>query len=245
MERRERLYAAACRSFSSTAREFLGVVNREAPSADALPAPPPAVGAFRADLMGASLSLDSPDLDPGAPWGDAQQPVFDVIAHGSVRVVCRPDLPWGRHSGYVGRSHPLYFCDAVTAGKDDWFETAFMTSPLLTPRAKGEPFDLGPAGAAARALCPGMADYQVAWPFTALVNGELEEFVDRWVGWFADAVEGTLARPSHMPERLVDGTWRQNAVSLVMPGWTYCSLSQRSTWLAPSIQSSSFGPRAF
>ena len=55
-----------------------------------------------------------------------------------------------------------------------------------------------------------MADYQVAWPFTALVIGELEEFVDRWVGWFADAVEGRLAQPSHMPERPVDGTWRQS-----------------------------------
>ena len=34
-----------------------------------------------------------------------------------------------------------------------------------------------------------MAGTQVAWPFTELVTGEPEEFVDRWVGWFGDAVQ--------------------------------------------------------
>jgi eukaryotic-like serine/threonine-protein kinase len=46
-----------------------------------------------------------------------------------------------------------------------------------------------------------MAGHQVAWPFTPLVVGDLNEFIDRWAGWFAAAAQGTLHAPSLMPER--------------------------------------------
>jgi serine/threonine-protein kinase len=52
-----------------------------------------------------------------------------------------------------------------------------------------------------RALATAITLEQVAWPFTALVAGEAEDFSDRWAGWFAAAVNGELTRPSTMPER--------------------------------------------
>jgi eukaryotic-like serine/threonine-protein kinase len=52
-----------------------------------------------------------------------------------------------------------------------------------------------------------MAEFQMAWPFTHVIVGELDEFIDRWIGWFAQAAEGTLSHPSTMPER--EAQWRR------------------------------------
>jgi serine/threonine-protein kinase len=54
-----------------------------------------------------------------------------------------------------------------------------------------------------------MNEYQVAWPFTALEVGALEEFIDRWANLLAEASEGRLHHPTHMPERPPQGSWRQ------------------------------------
>jgi serine/threonine-protein kinase len=54
-----------------------------------------------------------------------------------------------------------------------------------------------------------MAEFQVAWPFTVVSIGDLDEFISRWAGWFADAAQGQLNRPSAMPERQPQGSWRQ------------------------------------
>ncbi len=82
--------------------------------------------------------------------------------------------------------------------------------PLTRREPHGQdPFALLPGEASAKALWSGMAEYQVAWPFTRLVVGELDEFVDRWLGWFAAAVQGALHRPSTMPERRPEGSWRR------------------------------------
>jgi serine/threonine-protein kinase len=128
-----------------------------------------------------------------------------VIAFAVVTIVIPAD-----RFGYEGRSHSLYFCDARTQGEYGWFETAFMVSPLMARVSSQDPFALPPGEPAAKALSMAMTEYQVAWPFTELIAGETEEFVDRWVGWFAAGVEGRLARPSTMPERRADGSWRRS-----------------------------------
>lgn len=85
-----------------------------------------------------------------------------------------------------------------------------MNMPLIRREPRGQdPFALPPGEQSAKALWSGMAEYQVAWPFTALVTGDLDEFVDRWLGWFAAAAQGSLQRPSSMPERPAEGTWRR------------------------------------
>src|SRR6266571_7391978 len=46
----------------------------------------------------------------------------------------------------------------------------------------------------AKALWTGMPEFRLAWPFTRLVLGELDDFIDRWAGWFADAADGRLTQ---------------------------------------------------
>jgi serine/threonine-protein kinase len=84
-----------------------------------------------------------------------------------------------------------------------------MDSPLLrTTRPDIVPFAL-PVADAELALAPVMDVKQVAWPFTRLILGELDQFLDRWLGWFADAVGGTLTMPSTLPEIDPQGSWRR------------------------------------
>jgi serine/threonine-protein kinase len=45
--------------------------------------------------------------------------------------------------------------------------------------------------------------------FDSVTLGDLDEFIDRWMGWFADAANGRLQIPSMMPERPTPRNWRQ------------------------------------
>jgi serine/threonine-protein kinase len=71
-----------------------------------------------------------------------------------------------------------------------------MVSPLIPRRGRQDPFALSPGEEAAKALWTGMAEYQVAWPFTHLSLEQLDDFIDRWMGWFADAAAGKLSHPA-------------------------------------------------
>jgi serine/threonine-protein kinase len=112
--------------------------------------------------------------------------------------------------GYEGRSHSLWFGDVKEVDRYGWYETAFMVSPMIPRQSRQRPFSLNPGADAAKAVGPGMAAYQVAWPFTPLTVGELAEFIDRWAGWFADAAQGRLRLPNTMPERPPEGSWRRS-----------------------------------
>jgi hypothetical protein len=69
---------------------------------------------------------------------------------------------------------------------------------------------MNPSEESAKAVVSGMAEWQVAWPFIPLAVGDLDEFINRWGGWFADAAQGQLTHPSSMPERSPQGSWRRN-----------------------------------
>lgn len=152
----------------------------------------------------ARLSLSSPERTGRDPWR-WETPALDVISHTALDL----RVPEDQYQ-YEGRSHSLWFCDAKTAGEFAWYEAAFMVSPLIPRRGRQDPFALSPGEEAAKALWTGMAEFQVAWPFTRLSFEELDDFIDRWAGWFADAAAGKLSRPSTMPERPTQGTWRSS-----------------------------------
>ena len=128
---------------------------------------------------------------------------FDVIAHTSITLSTAPD-----RTGYQGRSHSLWFCDAQTAEQYGWFETAFMNNPFLTQQSMTEPYAIPPESEARVAVNPGRGIQQLAWPFTRLEPGDLGDFVSRWAGWLAQAAAGQLVRPSTMPERTPQGSHR-------------------------------------
>jgi len=139
-------------------------------------------------------SLDSPGVP--AP--------FEVIAFSSI-FISIPTDPYG----YEGRSHSLWYCDAVEEGVFRWYETAFMYFPMSGMQGKKDPFFLNPDSTAGRTLAPIFGtEFQIAWPFTPIDQGQEEEFFERWMNWFADAAEGKLRHPTSMPERKPIGSWR-------------------------------------
>jgi hypothetical protein len=118
-ERREALADAANRSLERTSATLLETVTDLAPSV--------AVGrrpeGWSVELNGVRIGLSTPVAFDGVSWG-RYKPMIDVVAAATVTVV----IPRNQ-SGYEGRSHSLYYCDAQREGQYAWFETAFMDTP--------------------------------------------------------------------------------------------------------------------
>lgn len=159
-------------------------------------------GGWQATLGDAALAMAGPEQTQDDPWA-WEAPAFEVVAHSSIAV----SIPRTQHD-YEGRSHSLWYCDAVTVGQFRWYETAFMVSAWIARQGIMDPFALDPGTKSAKAVGSGMNEFQVAWPFTELDGDSLDDFVERWIAWFAEAAMGQLNRPSHMPERHAEGTWR-------------------------------------
>lgn len=201
-ERRSGLEDAARRSFAIITDELREVILEAASAARANSSK--RRDGWSLELGAAKLSVSEARSTPQSPW-QWDAPAFDVIAHARISVA----IPQTRYD-YTGRSHSLWFCDAFTEGEYQWFETAFMTSPLMPTSRNEAPFALDPGEAAAKALWNGMAEYQMAWPFVPLTVGELEEFIDRWASWFATAAEGAMQHPSTLPERQPTNSFRRS-----------------------------------
>ncbi|MFE2070138.1 hypothetical protein ACFXDH_48575 [Streptomyces sp. NPDC059467] len=145
----------------------------------------------------AQLTLSGPRVTAPEIWRTTSTPApFDVIASATLSL----KVP-ANHYGYEGRSHSLWYADAQAEDQYQWFETAFMDTPLRTVVGTMAPFALDPHHESRAAIGPGMNMHQVAWPFTPLVIGDLDELISRWAAWLAQAATGQLAHPSHMPER--------------------------------------------
>jgi serine/threonine-protein kinase len=199
-EQRAELVRSGQQSLKTIQDELLTAIKQAAPAAKE------AVGkrSGRALTLG-SAQIEFFDAVPSGhnPW-DWEAPSFDVVAHSGLIV----RIPRDRYD-YEGRSHALWFCDAQVAGRYQWFELAFMMSPMIARTTVIRPFALEPGKDAAKALWVGMAETQLAWPLMSVTIGELDEFIDRWMGWFADGADGRLQSPSTMPERPTPRNWRQ------------------------------------
>ena len=121
---------------------------------------------------------------------------FDVIAYSAIAACKPPD-----RCGYEGRAHSLWYCDAHDEGIYRWFELAFMVNPMVPQRSSLDPFALPPTDEhAAGAFVPLIDVRQVAWQPLPFDQGDEEQFMERWLEWFAAAVDGSLGHPPHMPE---------------------------------------------
>lgn len=124
------------------------------------------------------------------------EPAFDVIAYTAIAA----RKPRDRYD-YEGRAHSLWFCDAHDEGVYRWYEVAFMVRPSIPQRFTLDPFALAPTDEhAAAAFTPVMDVRQIAWQPIPFDQGEENQFIERWLGWFAAAADGSLSHPSHMPE---------------------------------------------
>lgn len=201
-ERRQVLANAAVQSFNRISAAIHGALVSAAPAAQTTAGQ---LGAWALRLGGAAVSVAPVNhRSDSNQWGGWSAPSFEVVAHSSVEL-----LVGGGGRQYQGRSHSLWFGDMQQPEQFGWFETAFMFSPLIRRSAALEPFALDPGEEAAKAVCSGMAEYQVAWPFTPLVAGELDEFIGRWATWLASAAQGSLSHPTQMPEIQPQGSWRR------------------------------------
>lgn len=199
-ERRQVLADGARRGFAQIADSLKGALINAAPAASLSGE---RSGGWVLRLGGASLTMSAPSAHNSFSWGNWHAPAFDLISVATINLkVTRT------YHGYEGRSHSLWYGDIREAGRYGWFETAFMISPLIPQRRSQEPFALNPGEPAAKAVWPGMAEFQVAWPFTRLDHEQMDEFISRWAGWLASGSNGGLNIPGTMPERPVDGTWR-------------------------------------
>ncbi len=151
----------------------------------------------------ATLRFSSVSESQENVWGH-RRPGFQVIAHAVIDVRIPPD-----QFQYEGRSHSLWFCDAQEPEIFRWYETAFSISPLIGQRGRQDPFALPPGEEAGEALGPGLAKFQVAWPFTPIEAGNEVDFLERWMAWFAQAAQGQLGYPLSSPERRPEGSWRR------------------------------------
>ena len=154
------------------------------------------------ELNGARLLWDPVRDASMSEWG-RYSPAFEVIAYCGLEL----SIPPGS-SGYAGRAHSLWYCDACEEGVFRWYETAFMLTPVGGRSTKGDPIMLNPGSDAGGAVSNVMTKWQVAWPFTPIDQDDSAEFIERWLGWFADAVDGQLRHPSHMPEFETQGSYR-------------------------------------
>lgn len=197
---RAELYQAAVASYPNVISSLLDVVEKEAPVAKLFRGKDPAARVIIGDAV---LSISSIRRTLDDPWNwDA--PDFDVIAHASIQLAIPVD-----HYGYDGRSHSLWYCDAVESDFFAWYETAFMSNTFARDHSPTNPFALPPGEKSAKALWTGIAEYSLAWPFERLEPNSPEEFVKRWTGWLADAATGRLQYPSRMPEKNPSGSWRK------------------------------------
>lgn len=199
-ERRSAMVDAAQRSFSRISSALRDAIAESAPTATVRTS---LGGGWTITLAQAELTLLGSSIHQQGEWGEWEAPRFDVLSASGLRL----KIPHNRYD-YKGRSHSLWFGDIQHLSDYGWFETAFMNS-AFRPQPSERPFALHPGEAAAKAVWQGMAEFQVAWPFTPLIVGELDEFIDRWAGWFADAAEGRLSFPTSMPERDPGGSWRR------------------------------------
>lgn len=191
--RRDGLLAAATQSFDQLLTGLAEAIRGAAPAA-------------RIDRQGEELRIvlgaGTLVIDSFRRADDWAGYPFDVLATAKISVI----QPANR-MGYTGRSHSLWFADAQQERQYHWFETAFMAG--MQPQTQ-DPFALPAAGEARGALAPGMTHYQVAWPFTALAPGDLNEWVSDWSMRLAKASTQDLELPSPMPERDPAGSWRRN-----------------------------------
>jgi serine/threonine-protein kinase len=203
-QRRAGLFEAATRSFTRIADTFKDALTSNAPGATVQTV---RGGGWEIHLGQAVLTVTGPVPTSESAWGAWGRPAFDVIAHAEIDLL----IPADRH-GYEGREASLWFCDAAPTGQGryQWFETAFMVSPMLNRPVRQDPFALDPGTEAAKALWNGIAEWQLAWPFTPLTVDDLDEFIGRWAGWLATASAGNLGHPSSMPERRPENSFRRS-----------------------------------
>ena len=196
-QRRQALFDAAALGLTAISARVRAAVAENAPAAE------PRRTAFDDWSLGlgpAVIGMDPATKPKKDPWGAFRSPI-DVIAYGTIGIL----IPPGR-AQYEGRVHALWYCDAIEDGVYRWYETGFMVAALIPRRLAIYPAAFPPNENAGKALANGINEWQVAWPFTPIDQGETDSFIERWLDWFGQAAAAQMTMPSSMPPI---GSWRR------------------------------------
>jgi len=204
LERRKELFQDACRSFEHLRSTVQDTIVDNTPFAEyeerrEEPNLGDKVTISSVTLAAARLEFVGPRIVEPERWSGP----FEVIACASIQL-----LQTSTHNDYFGRSHSLWYCDALHKGQFEWFELAFMDSPFSGSRQRVEPYAAQPEEISI-AFEGVFGSTQLAWPLEQLDRADPQEFVDRWIGWFAEASNSRLFRPSTMPEKPIERNWRK------------------------------------
>lgn len=198
--RRSALFDVATMSYESIAEQLLDVIKADAPTARLEQHAGRGGMLWVADLRYGRLGVANVLAVDTDKWSGP----FDVIATAQLTVNCQSNT-----FGYRGRSHSLWYCDAEVQGAYAWYELAFMDSPFAS-QPDVVPYAAEPWSGSV-AFSNVMGTKQLAWPLEKLDRADLEEFVDRWIGWFGAAANRELQRPNRLPERDVPSNWRRTS----------------------------------
>lgn len=203
-ERRRKLFDAATTSWSRISEQFHEII-REHLSAAALHVR--SDKHWSVNLNEASFGLSYPQFQGSR----VPEMPFDVVATATLSVLTSERT--SRTRQWIGRSHSLFFSDAFIEGEYGWVETAFMDMPLVKSAGSRdlEPFAMVDLQEHAlhHALGNVLGVRQVAWEFTPIDSGDCDDFLQRWLDWFASASEHRLWRPHQMPEHPIARNWRR------------------------------------
>jgi eukaryotic-like serine/threonine-protein kinase len=203
-ERREELLHAAHHEFGRLNDELKQAILSSAPSAEQLPPrtyfEPPG---WQLTLDKACLGLSRvfAELDELLSSKEPKYP-FDVIAWAYIAVA---DTTNQRRP--IGKAHSLWYCNASEQEIYSWHETAFADESIDISRRKQRIYLFGEWSNSGiytpHAISPWSGDdrfasnlveseNKLAWPFTSLNADTLDNFIDRWAGWFAACSQGLL-----------------------------------------------------
>ena len=204
LERRKELFQDACRSFEHLRSTVQDTIVDNTPFVEYEERREQTnlgdeVTISSVTLAAARLEFVGPRIVEPERWSGP----FEVIACASIQL-----LQTSTHNDYFGRSHSLWYCDALRKGQFEWFELAFMDSPFSDSRQRMEPYAAQPKEISI-AFEGVFGSTQLAWPLEQLDRADPQEFVDRWIGWFAEASNSRLFRPSTMPEKPIERNWRK------------------------------------
>lgn len=130
---------------------------------------------------------------------------FDVLCAASILVSAHIDA--APRKRMAGRSHSLWYCDAHAEGEYSWFETGFCSEGREVVGVT--PYSQSPDNSAARrAFYPEMGTEYVAVPLTPISSSTVQQFLEKWIGWFVDAADDTLAFRADLPHGPSERTWR-------------------------------------
>ena len=196
--RRTRLHESAAALFTTIANRFMEAIESNAPTAEIERDAGRGKMYFVAKFGNARCGIARP-----AQSSSTRSTPFTVISEAAITVNLVDPV-----RGWKGRSHSLWFCDAKEEGRFAWHELAFMDWAGGTYQPEVVPYPLTADGGHI-AFQPIMGTTQLAWPVEELDRSELDEFMGRWLGWFADAAAGRLQRPMMLPEKNAEGSWRR------------------------------------